>query len=465
MRKAIATRPVDHVIGAWSSFEVCALSQVACRGVRQHAETLTHRLATRAYFLPQLPKVIVGHADGKYESDSQLFRGGVPQVADWLKAWRACRSPMSFCIAEQTGATFDFIHSTRLPVAMSRKAFRSMVRVMAFVLRARKLRALRAASSVCLSLDDRGAYRLVRFKCDQPSPADAAGSTAWSGSTVGVLGVMRRGGAPSSKTFDEVSDDYSRQMASSIIRAVDALCTDINGVTDEHASNAIKKAVRIGTADGGAPAQKCLEFLAAGDTPNMLASVRDHAHKSHKIRGSTRDALTSEQTFQAWYDDVFGGKHALVPDIMNSDAWLEKLLLAQRVLLQWGGAQGGGLSIAQHVLRFAKQRFESCASPQRQFCCMYVAIALVLAFVASDPRSESSTRRRAEQRLRQMPGFMMPQGVAASWSAEALEFIRLFDVADHDPALTWRQWHTFQDRMTKLFLNGQISWAPTQILA
>ena len=30
-------------------------------------------------------------------------------------------------------------------------------------------------------------------------------------------------------------------MASSVIRAVDAFCTDINGVTDEHASNAINK--------------------------------------------------------------------------------------------------------------------------------------------------------------------------------------------------------------------------------
>ena len=41
-----------------------------------------------------------------------------------------------------------------------------------------------------------------------------------------------------------------------------------------------------------------------------------------------------------------------------------------------------------------------------------------------------------------------------------MEFIRLFDVADHDPALTWRQWHTFQDRMTKLFLNGQLFMGP-----
>ena len=47
-----AIRGARGIAGAWSSFDVCALSQVARRGVRQHAETLTHRLATQAYFAP-----------------------------------------------------------------------------------------------------------------------------------------------------------------------------------------------------------------------------------------------------------------------------------------------------------------------------------------------------------------------------------------------------------------------------
>ena len=38
--------------GRWSRFEVRALSQMGSRAVRQHADTLTHRLATRAYFVP-----------------------------------------------------------------------------------------------------------------------------------------------------------------------------------------------------------------------------------------------------------------------------------------------------------------------------------------------------------------------------------------------------------------------------
>ena len=82
--------------------------------MRQHAETLTHRLATQAYFASQLSKGIAGNAGELYDSDAQLFRGGVPQVADWLRVWRDCRSPVSFSTAEQIGATFDFIHSKRL---------------------------------------------------------------------------------------------------------------------------------------------------------------------------------------------------------------------------------------------------------------------------------------------------------------------------------------------------------------
>ena len=38
----------------WARFEIRAATQVAMRGVSQHAQTLMHRRATRAYFLPEL---------------------------------------------------------------------------------------------------------------------------------------------------------------------------------------------------------------------------------------------------------------------------------------------------------------------------------------------------------------------------------------------------------------------------
>ena len=38
--------------GRWSRYEVRALSQMGSQAVRQHADTFTHRLATRAFFVP-----------------------------------------------------------------------------------------------------------------------------------------------------------------------------------------------------------------------------------------------------------------------------------------------------------------------------------------------------------------------------------------------------------------------------
>ena len=50
------------------------------------------------------------------------------------------------------------------------------------------------------------------------------------------------------------------------------------------------------------------------------------------------------------------------------------------------------------VMSFAKQRFDSCGTPQRQFCCMVVAIAMMLAYVVSDSRKKAEVRARARKR-------------------------------------------------------------------
>ena len=44
---------------SWAGFEVRALSQMASRAVRQHADTMTHRLAARAYFLPAASNIVI----------------------------------------------------------------------------------------------------------------------------------------------------------------------------------------------------------------------------------------------------------------------------------------------------------------------------------------------------------------------------------------------------------------------
>lgn len=81
---------------------------------------------------------------------------------------------------------------------------------------------------------------------------------------------------------------------------------------------------------------------------------------------------------------------------------------------------------------------------------------MVLALQASDWRNSSEIRARATAALERMPEYALPTGLAATCSAETLEFIRKFDLADHDPAATWREYQVFRDRMVKLFLGAHV---------
>lgn len=386
--------------------------------------------------------------------DEDTFRGAIPQPADWLRAWRACRCPMSYRTAELFGVTESFIQGRRGRPAVSRKAFAAMVEVMALVLRGRLRERLRRAHRITLVLDDRGPYRLIRYKCDAPCPE---GELDWPGGIAGCLGVLRRGGVAASRTVGDLDDDHSQAMAESVVLALRRVA-HVPGVgVDEAFFESVKLKVHIGLADGGAPVQKCLRFLATSSMPNMRLVSRDRAHAA---RISTQDPLLAEPTFGAWWNDTFGDKHALVPDMRNSEEWREKLLVCQRAVLQEHGSQGGGVAVCARVLSFAKQRFDSCASPQRQLCCMLSAVAMVLAYQASDTRNPPAVRARAQRRLLELPGHVLSCGVAASYSEECLRFVRLFDVHDHDPALTARELRNFIDRMQTLFLEGHIFVEP-----
>lgn len=147
----------------WSRFEVRSIGAIGARGIRQPATTDCHRHAARMFFAPPEANIICGEG---VADDRALLQGGAPQVADFLQAWRACRSLVAFRLAEAQGVTTNFIYGPRHAVATSRRAFRSMVRPIALAIRARKRQALGAARSLCLSLDDRGAFRVIRYKAD-----------------------------------------------------------------------------------------------------------------------------------------------------------------------------------------------------------------------------------------------------------------------------------------------------------
>ena len=150
--------------------------------------------------------------------DEELFRRGVPQVADWLRCWRAGQTPASFQAAEKNGTTENFIHCQRNKAKVGRRTFKAMTKVMSLVLRRRKLRLLKKASSIAIGMDDRGPYRIIAFRCNV-RPGEDVGmfqNKKWTGYAQGILGVLRRGGSPSSKRMEDLNDDYSKAMADSV---------------------------------------------------------------------------------------------------------------------------------------------------------------------------------------------------------------------------------------------------------
>ena len=173
-------------------------------------------------------------------------------------------------------------------------------------------------------------------------------------------------------------------------------------------------------------------------------------------RIATSGPLLAEESFAKFWDDVFNDRHALIPDIKNSEEWQTKLVLCQRAVLEVDGRLGGGAASAVKTLSFAKQRFDSMASPQRQFCCLLVPIALLLAYASVDSRQPAAVRSRARRRLVELPGHVITAGLSASYSEAALIFVRHFDVADHDPAETYSERKAFVEKMMVLFVDGRI---------
>ena len=454
-RKA-AKRGPQYANTKWSRFEIVEPDQIAVRGFRQHQETAQHRRAIRALHAPpEAAESVVLSPD-----DEELFRGAVPQPSDWLEAWSASRNVVSFLQAEKQSTVTSFLVGPRSKTK-GRRVFAAMIRVMSMVMRLKKKVQLRRASAISVGLDDRGPYRLITFRCDTPCPEGSDAQQAWSGWASGCLGVLRRGGTAKTKTLEDCDDDYSKSMADSVVRAFERVATGIDGVVDENSVRWMLNSVRIGVADGAAPAQKCLRFLACGPMRNMLVIGRDLAHA---LRIATRDSLLAVKEFEEWWADVFDAQHALIPAIQNSEEWTEKLQLCQKAVLGCRGEQGAGLKVVAKCLQFAKQRFDSVATPLRQFCCLLVAIAMLLAHTTSDHRVKAPVRERARRRLHELPKHVLTAGMCASYAEEAIRFVRLFDKGHHDPARSWSQLSEFSERMRLLFIEGHIWGVSTDLV-
>jgi len=357
---------------------------------------------------------------------------------------------------------------------LKRKAAASMVRIMHEVVRESKRAILRRATAITVSLNDRGGFRVVRFLCVSPgvigeaahSGAGASGDPSRPdalakrmlapGTTcvfTGILAVLRRGGCASTETLADLQEDYSLRMRDSVLLAIDMVCTSIMGALDTSLAEHVRAHILTYLSDGAASAQKRGKLL-QDKCRHLVLVLRDTAHT---MRKSCEEPIKNAEGFGEIWEDIFNKRRALVPDIQHSHAWQAKLLMAQRHVLECKGSLGAGLKRALKHLSFAKQRFDSAACPARKFCALLSPIAILLATVAADSRVDGAVRRRAQSHLDNLtPERIAVAGMFADYSAEVLQFVRLFDSSEHDPAHTLRQARHFLRRIQVLFAQGHV---------
>ena len=302
---------------------------------------------------------------------------------------------------------------------------------------------LRGAGSIAIVADDRGPWKMVRFRCDHGR-----------GFKTGVLRVMYRGGDVAVQV-EKWSDDFCEREAESIMLGIRQFCSSEVSGFDEGLFAHFRVSVHIYVSDGCASALKTGRILKTTWLQQIAFMIRDPAHA---IRIAARDPLHAEERFGEFWTRVFDSKHALVRDIQSSDQIRAKLESCQERVREVMGSQGAGsTSILKH-LSAAKQRFESFASPARRYCLLLNSLALLMALIATDVRKDKATRDAAEQALEAMtPESIVVAGLTADYTSECLDMVRQFDRSNVDPATLARKRDAFKHRMTVMFLQGCIA--------
>ena len=240
----------------------------------------------------------------------------------------------------------------------------------------------------------------------------------------------------------------SQEMMEVTLRIIKSFCTDIHGEFDDCLYNHICLHTRTMNPDGCASVQKCCVLLKNSAMPNIVYVGRDPAHI---IRRSVELPVQKHERFRKQWSRIFDGKTALIPSIQNSHQSRALFQAAQQRVLDIDGTIGGLTHVLSHW-SYAKHRHESCADPRGKYACMYVPVALFLGAIAADTRREKPVRERASDALAEMcAADAFQSGLNADYSCRALDFLRLFDVDDHDPSLTWAQKSSYKKAVNTLF--------------
>jgi len=401
---------------------------------------------------------------GLAAEDAALFKGNGPSPAEWREAWTVLSETLSLRKAGRLRAKEQPDTHTE---AKKRKRYRRQQRVMAEVLRKKIRKVLGQATAICLSLDECRHRKIVRFRADLPSAYCAQPGSHWrvgaSGfSQAGVLGLLDC----SKKDLSDFEEDHAVTAVRKLEEFLTKFCTPLGRrpgrrtktqplACDEALKRHILQSVLVVAADGDSHGRRVL-FLAAREVfPNVLLCIRDSAHA---IRIAAK-ALHTDDVFGEVWHELFDGRHALVPDLMNSKKWHDLLVAVQESNV--GAVASGRVALPMAgVLRnvaFAKQRFDSTAGPVGKMALMLLPAATLLAYIASDGRCEKEQRERATTLLRKMDTkFCTATGVSADWGIICTWFLRRFDVAYHDIAMSRCEIDGMIETLDAVFLEGRV---------
>ena len=438
----------------WARYEVRAAS-LQSEHIRQHKEYDAHRLAIQAWLRPDLPVQLALQAS---LGDDELLARGVPQPEDWLRTWRACRTPQSWSVAAQHLQTEHHIRPTRDRSIKARPLVR-MARIIREVVRTKKREMIRKAEAMTLSFDDRKGYKLVRFRVDTLRSTPAASlevPATWK--TVAFEGIVGCLQCLRGSTLEDLADDYAVNAAKEVMTMLERLCTPLSEPKDDGLLDHVRLIVVGVVADGAL--QKVSQVLKQTCFLRIVLIVRDPAHF---LRIACKDPLTRTGRFEAQYERLFTGTGALFKKIAFSDSMKARLEACQHLVLQSQGEQGGGVTNILRHLNFVQPRFESWVEPRRRYACMLLAVILLLAEIAGDKRKNPADRKMAERCLDAMtPEELLEAGISGDWGEVCMRFLREFDQEDRDASTTADKLQDWIQTCRRLFVDGWIMVDPAK---
>ena len=438
---------------AWARFEARPAALQA-EHIRQHRDSDVHRLAVMAWLRLDTPMRLSLQAS---LGDDALLAKNVPQPEDWLRCWRATRTPQSWRAAAQHLETEHYIRPSRTRAVRARPLVR-MAEILREVVRMKKRDLIRQCSAMSISFDDRAGHKLVRFRVDTLNSTPAASleeSAAPTWKTIAAEGIVGCIQCLRGSTLEDFADDYAERAAREVMCLIARLCTPLSMPKDEELFNHFVASIRVIVADGAL--QKTAAVLRAS-LPNIVYIGRDAAHF---VRIACRDPLLRTGRFEEQNQRLFTNKDALLKKISFSIDLQARLEACQRLVVGAKGSQGGGVTTVLKHFCYAPHRFESWIEPRRRYACILHATALLLADLAGDTRRNLVDRKLAEQCLDAMtPQGLLETGFAADWGELCRRFLRIFDVEDRDPTTTAVVFQEFAEAVRTLFVEGWIMVDP-----